>query len=124
MATDSNGSGDSAYVTLISSDRNPLSRSTDFRYILPRQAALGSVFLADTLSSGFVEAGIATVTLGEHRSEIVEKVVEYLMYKHEYASSKEEIPDFKQRVKPEIALELSVSPEWGVGITMDVELGS
>ncbi|SGY74998.1 BQ5605_C005g03392 [Microbotryum silenes-dioicae] len=82
------------------------SNASEFRFVLPRQAALGSVFLSDTLSSGFLEAGSSTVTLGEHRSEIVEKVVEYLMYKYEYASSKEEIPDFKQRVKPEIALEL------------------
>lgn len=43
------------------------------------------------------------------RSEIVEKVAEYLMYKDKYANSKDlVIPDFGERVPPEIALELYV----------------
>lgn len=36
----------------------------------------------------------------------MEKVAEYLMYKERYTGSKEDIPDFQDRVKPEIALEL------------------
>lgn len=48
------------------------------------------------------------IHLAEQRAEIVEKVAEYLMYKERYSQTKGEIPDFKERVKPEIALELCV----------------
>jgi len=43
------------------------------------------------------------------RAEVVEKVCEYLVYKERYKATKGEIPDFKERVKPEIALELCVA---------------
>ncbi len=42
------------------------------------------------------------------RGAVVEKLCEYLAYKSLYgqASAKEEIPDFGERIAPEIALEL------------------
>lgn len=55
---------------------------------------------------GFAEAQKGIINLEEQRAEVVEKVAEYLMYKERYTNSKDEIPDFKERVKPEIALEL------------------
>lgn len=76
--------------------------------MLPRAAALGSVLISDSLTSGFAEGENSTITLHEQRAEVLEKVAEYLMYKHKYTGSKEEIPDFKDRVRPEIALELFV----------------
>lgn len=66
--------------------------------------------IKNTLSADFVEAQTGVIRLEEQRAEIVEKVVEYLMYKERYRETKGEIPDFKDRVKPEIALELCVAP--------------
>lgn len=85
-------------------------QSTGHRFILPRSAALGSEMIKNTLSADFVEAQTGVIRLEEQRAEIVEKVAEYLMYKERYKETKGEIPDFKDRVKPEIALELCVRP--------------
>lgn len=42
------------------------------------------------------------------RAIIVEKVMEYLAHKHLYgkATGRDEIPDFQERIPPDIALEL------------------
>lgn len=69
---------------------------------------MGSGLVQDALTSDFAEASSNKVELPEQRPEIVEKVAEYLMYKEKYSHSKENVPDFKDRVKPETALELSV----------------
>lgn len=87
------------------------SRTSGHRFILPRSAALGSTLVSDALtggSGGFAEAQAGVIHLEEQRAEVVEKVAEYLMYKDTYTNAKqsEEIPDFKDRVRPEIALEL------------------
>ncbi|GAA5973057.1 hypothetical protein JCM11641_000391 [Rhodosporidiobolus odoratus] len=92
------------WITLVSSDGH--------RYILPRTAALGSGFIKDTLSAGFSEQATGVIVLPEQRAEIVEKVAEYLMYKERYSQTKGEIPDFKERVKPEIALELLMASDF------------
>lgn len=44
------------------------------------------------------------------RAAVTEKFVEFLAYKttYENAQSNEEIPDFSERIAPEIALELCV----------------
>ncbi|GAA5887109.1 hypothetical protein JCM16303_007137 [Sporobolomyces ruberrimus] len=88
----------SDWVTLISDD--------GFRFVLPKSAAMGSGLVQDALTSDFAEASSNKVELPEQRPEIVEKVAEYLMYKEKYSHSKENVPDFKDRVKPETALEL------------------
>lgn len=59
-------------------------------------------------SGGFSEGESGIVKLEEMRAEIVEKVCEYLLYKQRYGEGKEDPPDFQDRVKPEIALELYV----------------
>ncbi|BGP19632.1 hypothetical protein JCM10213_000089 [Rhodosporidiobolus nylandii] len=92
------------WVTLVSSDGH--------RYVLPRAAALGSGFIKDNLSAGFSETTTGVIHLAEQRAEIVEKVAEYLMYKDRYKETKGEIPDFKDRVKPEIALELLMASDF------------
>ena len=81
---------------------------TGHRFVLPRSAALGSDFLSNTLSADFLESSTGVVRLPEVRAEVLEKVCEYLVYKERYKATKGEIPDFKERVKPEIALELCV----------------
>jgi elongin-C len=41
------------------------------------------------------------------RGVVVEKLCEYLSFKHAYDNSKEDIPDFsKERIPPELTLEL------------------
>ncbi|GAA6009776.1 hypothetical protein JCM10207_004191 [Rhodosporidiobolus poonsookiae] len=97
-------SQENPWVTLVSSDGH--------RYILPRCAALGSGFIKDTLSTDFAEAQTGVISLPEQRAEIVEKVAEYLLYKEKYSNTKGEVPDFKDRVKPEIALELLMASDF------------
>ncbi|ORY88239.1 POZ domain-containing protein [Leucosporidium creatinivorum] len=95
------------WVTLISADGH--------RFVLPRAAALGSVLISDSLTSGmggFAEAQKGIINLEEQRAEVVEKVAEYLMFKERYTNSKDEIPEFKDRVKPEIALELLMASDF------------
>lgn len=42
-----------------------------------------------------------------HRGEVLEKVIEYLHFKTKYGAAADvDIPDFKNRIPPEIALEL------------------
>ncbi|KAK4057473.1 elongin C [Microbotryomycetes sp. JL221] len=98
---------ESPFVTLVSGD--------GFRFVLPRSAALGSVLVSDALtggSGGFAEAQEGVIHLEEQRAEVVEKVAEYLMYKEHYSQSKDDIPDFKDRVRPEIALELLMASDY------------
>ncbi|GAA5866074.1 hypothetical protein JCM8547_000587 [Rhodosporidiobolus lusitaniae] len=97
-------STETPWITLVSQDGH--------RYILPRSAALGSGMIKDTLSTDFAEAQTGVIHLAEQRAEIVEKVAEYLMYKERYSQQKGEIPDFKERVKPEIALELLMASDF------------
>ncbi|GAA5825701.1 hypothetical protein JCM3770_004452 [Rhodotorula araucariae] len=92
------------WVTLISADEH--------RFILPRSAALGSDFLLNTLSADFLEAQTGVIRLPEMRAEVVEKVAEYLLYKDRWKETKGEIPDFRERVKPEIALELLMASDY------------
>lgn len=61
-----------------------------------------------TTIDGFQEQVTGICPVSEHRAEVVEKVAEYLMYKETYSTSTDPIPDFSERVPPEIALELSV----------------
>ncbi|BGP43111.1 elongin C [Rhodotorula kratochvilovae] len=92
------------WVTLISSDGH--------RFVLPRSAALGSDFLLNTLSADFLESSTGVVRLPEMRAEVLEKVAEYLLYKDRWKETKGEIPDFRERVKPEIALELLMASDY------------
>ncbi|GJN93341.1 hypothetical protein Rhopal_006394-T1 [Rhodotorula paludigena] len=92
------------WVTLVSADGH--------RFILPRTTALGSEFVKNTLSADFLEAQTGVIHLPEQRAEIVEKVAEYLMYKERWRETKGEIPDFKERVPPEIALELLMASDY------------
>ncbi|KAI5474611.1 transcription elongation factor B, polypeptide 1 [Pseudohyphozyma bogoriensis] len=95
---------DITFVTLISAEGH--------RFVLPKSAALGSGFIKNALESGFGESATGIITLEEQRSEIVEKVAEYLMYKERYSNSRDDPPDFQERVRPEIALELLMAADF------------
>ena len=51
------------------------------------------------------------ILTGSSSGAIVEKVVEYLAHKAQYqnAGVKDDVPDFSERIPPELALELCVS---------------
>jgi len=76
---------------------------------------LGSGTLKNSLSedSSFKEALLSTTSLKE-RAVVVEKVLEYLTYKKLYESTgpREDIPDFKERIVPEVALELLMAADY------------
>jgi len=60
-----------------------------------------------TTPDSFTEA-VQKVCVVDERAAVTEKFVEYLAYKatYENVNPNEEIPDFQERIAPEIALEL------------------
>ncbi|EIW56079.1 POZ domain-containing protein [Trametes versicolor FP-101664 SS1] len=94
--------------------------STDgYEFLVKRKVAACSGTLRNSLSaeSHFSEALSNTAHTNE-RAVIVEKLCEYLSYKSLYESAKknEEIPDFQERVYPEISLELLVAADYYDGL--------
>ncbi|PWZ01029.1 POZ domain-containing protein [Testicularia cyperi] len=101
MAT-GKGSENAEKVTLISED--------GYRFIVDSKVAQESPTIKTMLSmgegGGFAEAESNTARL-QIRGEVLEKVIEFLYFKAKYGTASEaEIPDFKQRIPPEISLEL------------------
>ncbi|KAI0746375.1 POZ domain-containing protein [Daedaleopsis nitida] len=92
-----------------------LTSSDGYDYLVRKKVAMGSGTLRNMLSSesSFSEAISNTCPMNE-RAVIVEKLSEYLTYKSLYESAKknEEIPDFQERVYPEISLELLVAADY------------
>ncbi|OCB89480.1 POZ domain-containing protein [Sanghuangporus baumii] len=98
-----------------------------FSFVVRREVAFGSGHLKGMLDSsdgggfeeamsdggGFEEAmsGICHVS---ERGIIVEKLLEYLVYKKLYDNSQnpKDVPDFQERIIPEIALELLVAADY------------
>ncbi|KAI1792196.1 POZ domain-containing protein, partial [Ganoderma leucocontextum] len=90
--------------------------STDgYHYLIRRKVAMCSGTLKNMLNddASFSEAISNTCTINE-RGIIVEKLSEYLIYKSTYENARknEEIPDFQERVTPEISLELLVAADY------------
>ncbi|OSX62385.1 hypothetical protein POSPLADRAFT_1143092, partial [Postia placenta MAD-698-R-SB12] len=83
--------------------------STDgFSFLVQRKVAMGSGTLRNMLNaeSSFAEAVSNTCAINE-RGIVVEKLCEYLAYKSLYENApQKEIPDFTERLMPEIVLEL------------------
>ncbi|PCH41925.1 transcriptional elongation regulator [Wolfiporia cocos MD-104 SS10] len=98
---------DSDWVKLVSRDGHS--------YLIPRKVAIGSGTLRNMLSaeSNFAEAASNTCFIDE-RAIVVEKLCEYLFYKALYESvpQKEPIPDFQERIPPEVALELLMAADY------------
>ncbi|PIL27183.1 hypothetical protein GSI_10325 [Ganoderma sinense ZZ0214-1] len=93
-----------------------LTSSDGYHYLVRRKVAMCSGTLKNSLSEdggSFVEAISNTCTMNE-RGIIVEKLSEYLIYKFTYENAKknEDIPDFQERVNPEISLELLVAADY------------
>ncbi|ETW75315.1 hypothetical protein HETIRDRAFT_244312, partial [Heterobasidion irregulare TC 32-1] len=92
------------WVRIVSSD--------GYSCVVSRAAAMRSGTLKNMLDTeaNFSEAERQTCHLQE-RGIVVEKVVEYLLYKTTYENTpaKVDIPDFFERIQPEIALEVCVS---------------
>lgn len=63
---------------------------------------------AAPFSGGFAEAETLTANLNQIRGVVLEKVVEYLVWKQKYndSTADTDIPHFQNRIPPEIALEL------------------
>ncbi|EJF61552.1 POZ domain-containing protein [Dichomitus squalens] len=90
--------------------------STDgYDYLVRRKVAMCSGTLKNMLSSesSFSEA-LSNICPMNERGIIVEKLSEYLIYKSTYEGAKknEDIPDFQERVQPEISLELLVAADY------------
>ncbi|KAG9079561.1 hypothetical protein FRC06_007661 [Ceratobasidium sp. 370] len=86
-----------------------------FSFLVDKKVVECSVTLRDMLdaSSGFAEAQSKTCSLQYrpgrvvYSAAVVEKVVEYLNFHYLYKEAKpQDIPDFRTRIPPELALEL------------------
>ncbi|THH29319.1 hypothetical protein EUX98_g4860 [Antrodiella citrinella] len=86
-----------------------------YSFLVRRKVATASGTLKNMLNteSNFAEAASNTCAMSE-RGVIVEKLCEYLTYKtlYEKAPPKEDIPDFMERLAPEIALELLMAADY------------
>ena len=73
----------------------------------PRQLQIRALFRNGTRFSG---SSLVSVSLNACSAIVVEKLSEYFQYKSTYENvpAKEDIPDFFERVPPEIVLELCV----------------
>ncbi|KAF8519797.1 BTB/POZ protein, partial [Hysterangium stoloniferum] len=94
-------------------------RSDDgFMFLIPRKAANCSGFLRGMLDSrcGFMESTSNTCQLivDVRRAVVTEKVMEYLVFKAQYekAGPGEDIPDFTERIVPELALETLMAADY------------
>ncbi|KAI0635422.1 POZ domain-containing protein [Trametes polyzona] len=92
-----------------------LTSNDGYDFLVKRKVAMCSGTLRNSLSeeSSFSEA-LSNTSHTNERAIIVEKLCEYLTYKSLYESAKknEEIPDFQERVYPEISLELLVAADY------------
>ncbi|QRV93334.1 Skp1 family [Ceratobasidium sp. AG-Ba] len=80
----------------------------EFSFLVDKKVVECSGTLRSMLDDtfGFAEAKSKTCHL-QYRAAVVEKVVEYLNFHYLYKDAKPaEIPDFKTRIPPELALEL------------------
>ncbi|KAI0300576.1 BTB/POZ protein [Multifurca ochricompacta] len=81
-----------------------------FSFVVKRNVALRSGTLRNMLDEHNFAEAVQKVCPVDERAAVTEKFVEYLAYKASYenANPNEEIPDFGERIAPEIALELCV----------------
>ncbi|KZT06615.1 POZ domain-containing protein [Laetiporus sulphureus 93-53] len=97
---------DSEWVKLVSND--------GYSFLIRKKVAMGSGTLKNMLSeeSNFSEAVTNTCAINE-RGVVLEKLCEYLSYKALYENAPQrDIPDFTERITPEIALELLVAADY------------
>ncbi|KAH9830184.1 BTB/POZ protein [Rhodofomes roseus] len=105
-AAASTSTSDNDWVKLISKD--------GYTFLIRRKVAMNSGTLKNMVSveSNFAEAATNTCTIDD-RGIIVEKLCEYLSYKNLYKDSPpKEIPDFLERLQPEIALDLLMAADY------------
>ncbi|KZT64666.1 POZ domain-containing protein [Daedalea quercina L-15889] len=97
---------DNDWVKLISTD--------GYTFFIRRKVAMNSGTLKNMLNeeSNFAEAATNTCMI-EERGIIVEKLCEYLSYKSLYQDlPPKEIPEFQERVQPEIVLDLLMAADY------------
>jgi transcription elongation factor B subunit 1 len=80
------------------------------QFIVPRKIALISNTMRAMLEGQFREADQGVINFPDISSHILEKVIEYLLYKVRYNESNSKVPEFK--IEPEIALELLVASNY------------
>jgi len=78
-----------------------------FTFLVKGKVAVMSGTLKNSLTSGLGESRTRLIDMTE-RGAVVDKLIEYLAHKSIYEKKKgtTDVPDFTERVAPEIALEL------------------
>ncbi|CDU24527.1 related to ELC1-Elongin C transcription elongation factor [Sporisorium scitamineum] len=108
MSVDKGASSSTQWVTLVSED--------GYRFLVDNTTVMASPTIKTMLSTGegggFAEAESNTARL-QIRGEVLEKVIEYLHFKTKYGAAADmDVPDFKNRIPPEIALELLMAADF------------
>ncbi|KLO17902.1 POZ domain-containing protein [Schizopora paradoxa] len=87
-----------------------------FSFVIKRDVASQSGTLKSMIGTGegFAEATSGVCNIPDYRGAVVEKLAEFMIYKKMYghASPPEVIPDFQERIYPEIALELLMAADY------------
>ncbi|KAI0788980.1 BTB/POZ protein [Irpex lacteus] len=116
MAEGNQDRGDD-WVRLVSNDGHS--------FLVRRKVAMVSGTLKDMLSTeaNFAEAAANTCPVQE-RAIVTEKLCEYMQYKSTYENvpPKEDIPDFSERIPPEIVLELLTTADYFDGESLVVSI--
>ena len=87
----------------VSQDYVILRSGDDHVFYVLRDAAMGSSTIERMLSGNFQESE-GVIRFPDISTEVLEKVIEYLYYKHKFANSASPIPEFD--IEPENAMEL------------------
>lgn len=93
------------YVTLVAADKH--------KFVVDRRAAMVSGLIRTMLTSSegaFTEQQSGTIELPDISSAVLERVVDYMLYKLKYNNSRVPIPEFA--LPPEIALEVLVAANY------------
>ncbi|KIS71067.1 elongin C, partial [Mycosarcoma maydis] len=106
--TETSDSAPTRWVTLVSDD--------GYRFLVDNTTVMASPTIKTMLSmgegGGFAEAESNTARL-QIRGEVLEKVIEYLHFKTKYSGATNvDVPDFRNRIPPEIALELLMAADF------------
>jgi len=83
-----------------------------FTFLVKGKVAIQSGTLKNSLTSGLGESQTKRIDMTE-RGAVVEKLVEYLAHKFIYEKKgATDVPDFIERIAPEIALELLMAADY------------
>lgn len=94
---------ETTYVMLVSAEGH--------EYFLDKEIAMATSTTIRTMLEGqFREAQDNVIRFPDIAGYVLERLVKYLLYKHQYSNSSTRIPEFP--IEPEVALELLIAAKY------------